>query len=97
MPSPDSVLQLRFDGREVTAHAGQTVGAALLDAGIRYWRTTRNHGRPRGLICGIGVCYDCLVTVDGLANQRACLVRAADGMQLSSEPAPLPTPAASDD
>jgi predicted molibdopterin-dependent oxidoreductase YjgC len=97
MPSPDSVLQLRFDGREVTAHAGQTVGAALLDAGIRYWRTTRNHDRPRGLFCGIGVCYDCLVTVDGLANQRACLVRAADGMQLSSEPAPLPTPAASDD
>jgi predicted molibdopterin-dependent oxidoreductase YjgC len=97
MPSPDSLLHLTFDGREVTTHAGQTVGAALVDAGIRSWRTTRTHGRPRGLFCGIGVCYDCLITVDGLANQRACLVRAADGMQLSSEPAPLPTPGATDE
>jgi predicted molibdopterin-dependent oxidoreductase YjgC len=86
MPSPDSLLHITFDGREVTAHAGQTVGAALLDAGIRYWRTTRNHGRPRGLFCGIGICYDCLLTVDGSANQRACLVPVVDGMKVQSGP-----------
>jgi predicted molibdopterin-dependent oxidoreductase YjgC len=97
MASPDQLLHLTFDGREVTARAGQTVGAVLIDAGIRSWRTTRNHRRPRGLFCGIGICYDCLITVDGLANQRACLVRAANGMRLSSEQAPLPTPGASDD
>jgi predicted molibdopterin-dependent oxidoreductase YjgC len=94
MPSPDPLLHLTFDGHEVTAHAGQTVGASLIDAGIRSWRTTRNHGEPRGIFCGIGICYDCLITVDGLANQRACLVRAANGMRLSSEPAPLATPGA---
>ena len=97
MSSPHPLVHLTFDGRDVTAHEGQTVGAALVEAGIRSWRTTRNHGRPRGLFCGIGVCYDCLITVDGLADQRACLVHAVEGMRLSSEAAPLPTPGATDD
>jgi predicted molibdopterin-dependent oxidoreductase YjgC len=96
MPSPAPLL-FTFDGRDITAHPGQTVGAALIDAGIHSWRTTRNHGRPRGLFCGIGICYDCLITVDGLANQRACLVAVVDGMRLSSERPPLPTPEAVDD
>jgi predicted molibdopterin-dependent oxidoreductase YjgC len=97
MPSPAPLLHLTFDGNDVTAHPGQTVGAALIDAGIHSWRTTRNHGRPRGLFCGIGICYDCLITVDGLANQQACLVIVAGGMRLSSEVAPLPTPRAVDE
>lgn len=75
-----------LDGRELTARPGQSVGAAMAAAGIPSWRTTRKDGRPRGLFCGIGVCYDCLVTVDGAANQRACLVPAADGMALTTEP-----------
>jgi predicted molibdopterin-dependent oxidoreductase YjgC len=77
-------IELTFDGKPLTAAPGQSVGAALVDAGIRSWRTTRHGGRPRGLFCGIGVCFDCLVTVDGRANQRACLVRARDGMALES-------------
>jgi predicted molibdopterin-dependent oxidoreductase YjgC len=62
-----------FAGAELTALPGQTVAAALLAHGIRSWRTTRVAGRPRGLFCGIGVCFDCLVTVDGRPNVRACL------------------------
>lgn len=77
-------VQIIFDGIPVAARAGVTVGAALTDAGIRSWRTTRIGGAPRGLFCGIGVCYDCLITVDGLPNQRACLVPAVDGMRLST-------------
>ncbi len=77
-------ITLTFDGRPVPAVAGDSVGAALTRAGVRSWRTTRREGRPRGLFCGIGVCYDCLLTVDGSANQRACLVPAVDGMELSS-------------
>ena len=50
-----------------TSRAGQTVAAALTAAGIRTWRTTR-HGAPRGLFCGMGVCQDCLVTIDGRAE-----------------------------
>ena len=77
-------IRLSFDGRPIAAFAGDSVGAALTRAGVRSWRTTRHQGRPRGLFCGIGVCYDCLLTVDGSANSRACLVPAADGMELRS-------------
>lgn len=73
---------LRFDGREVPFREGQTVGAALMADGIASWRTTRRGGEPRGLFCGIGVCFDCLVTVDGQRDQRACLVAARDGQEV---------------
>lgn len=73
-----------FDGAPITATAGQSVGAALVDAGVRSWRTTRSDGRPRGLFCGIGVCFDCLVTIDGRPNQRACLVPVREGMAIES-------------
>ena len=75
----------RFDDSDIAFTEGQTVGAALIGAGIYSWRLTRRHGAPRGLFCGIGVCYDCLVTVDGVANQRACQVGAADGMTVSTQ------------
>ncbi|CDR08273.1 (2Fe-2S)-binding protein [Streptomyces iranensis] len=80
-----SAYRLTFDGRTVTARPGQSVGAALVAAGIVAWRTTRRESRPRGLFCGIGVCFDCLITVDGRPGQRACLVPARDGMRLSAE------------
>jgi predicted molibdopterin-dependent oxidoreductase YjgC len=68
-----------FDGRPVAFTQGQTVGAALWAGGVRSWRRTRFGGRPRGLFCGIGVCFDCLVEVDGRPDQRACLVPARPG------------------
>jgi len=74
-----------FDGREIGFRRGQTVGAALVAAGIRSWRTTRLHGQPRGLFCGIGVCYDCLVVADGVPNQRACRVAATSGMVVHTQ------------
>ncbi|MDT0444762.1 (2Fe-2S)-binding protein [Streptomyces johnsoniae] len=85
-------LALTFDGTPLTARPGQSVGAALTDHGIKSWRGTRKEGAPRGLFCGIGICYDCLITVDGVPNQRACLVPARDGMELSSAPPELPLP-----
>lgn len=78
-------MMMTFDGREIPFVSGQTVGAALTAAGIRSWRTTRVEGRPRGLFCGIGICFDCLLVVDGRPNQRACLLLARDGMQLASQ------------
>lgn len=83
-------ITLLLDGDPVAARAGQTVGAALTAAGVRSWRTTRQDNRPRGLFCGIGVCFDCLLTVDGVPNQRACLVSARDGMVLETRPVARP-------
>ncbi len=70
---------ITFAGREIPFEPGQTVAAALIAAGIRSWRRTRGEGAPRGLFCGIGACYDCLVTINGQPAQRACLVLARDG------------------
>ena len=71
---PGPAFTVTFDGREIEAWPGQTVAAALWASGVTSWRTTRVEGRPRGVFCGIGVCFDCLVTVNDRPNQRACLV-----------------------
>jgi predicted molibdopterin-dependent oxidoreductase YjgC len=76
---------IRFDGRDVAAEPGQTVAAALWAAGVRSWRTTRDRGAPRGLFCGIGVCFDCLITIDAVPNQRACVVPVRDGMVVTTQ------------
>jgi predicted molibdopterin-dependent oxidoreductase YjgC len=70
---------ITFDGREIPCCEGWTIGAALTAAGVRSWRVTRRGGRPRGLFCGIGVCFDCLVTVNGRPSVRACLATAHSG------------------
>ena len=74
-----------FDGQHVEFRPGQSVGAALVAAGRPSWRSTRRDGAPRGIFCGIGVCFDCLVTIDGHPNQRACLVSCVDGMKVSTQ------------
>ncbi|MEU1404124.1 (2Fe-2S)-binding protein [Streptomyces sp. NPDC005728] len=76
---PGAAFTVTFDGRPVGALPGQTVAAALWAAGVTSWRSTREAGRPRGVFCGIGVCFDCLVTVNGRPNQRACLVPVRPG------------------
>lgn len=74
-----------FDGSPVPFAEGQTVGAALWAHGIRSWRTTRFGGRPRGLFCGIGVCFDCLVEIEGHPDRRACLEPAAEGLTVRTQ------------
>lgn len=85
-----SPVSIRFDGREIEALEGETVAASLAAAGIVAVREARS-GAPRGPFCGMGVCFDCLVTVDGRPSQRACLTKVAAGMDIRS--APLATPA----
>jgi predicted molibdopterin-dependent oxidoreductase YjgC len=70
---------ITFDGREIPFEPDQSVAAALIAAGIRSWRRTRGDGAPRGLFCGIGACYDCLVVINGRPAERACLAPAQDG------------------
>ena len=76
---------ITYAGRTVHARAGQSVAAALIEAGVRSWRVTRQEERPRGVFCGIGVCFDCLLTIDGQPAQRACLVQVRDGMVLGDD------------
>jgi glycine/D-amino acid oxidase-like deaminating enzyme len=64
-----------YEGRQVPVRPGDTVAAALFRAGLTRQRITRL-AEDRGLFCGIGLCHDCLVQIDGRAGQRACMVPA---------------------
>ena len=75
-------ITILVDGDEITAHLGETVAGALMGAGIRAFRETFRRKLPRGLYCGMGVCYDCLVLVDGRPNTRACMTYVIEGMQI---------------
>jgi predicted molibdopterin-dependent oxidoreductase YjgC len=75
-------VNFTFDGVPMQAQRGQTVGAALLAGGMISWRVTRSGGRPRGLFCGIGTCFDCLVDVNNDHAVRACLTPVRDGDRL---------------
>jgi predicted molibdopterin-dependent oxidoreductase YjgC len=74
-------VTILLDGRPVRAHAGETVATVLIAEGHTATRTTAG-GQPRGLFCGMGVCFDCLVVVDGTPNTRACMTFVAEGMDV---------------
>lgn len=74
-------VTITVDGEPVAAVLGETVAAALFASG-RSTQTVGADGQPRGAFCGMGVCHDCLVTIDGRAGQRACLSPVEDGMRI---------------
>ena len=78
-------LFFALDGAEVAAYEGESIAAALLASGRRFTRTTERTGEPRGYFCGMGVCQDCLVTVDGSPNVRACMTPVRHGMRVETQ------------
>ncbi len=81
-----SEISFTFNGEEFRCVPGQSVAAALIASDERELRTTRFGNEPRSIFCGIGICYDCVVVVDGVANQRSCLIEAKQGMKVESAP-----------
>lgn len=85
-----SVLPIRhpvaidFDGRTLKARAGETVAACLLRAGVTAFRRTPVTGAARMPYCMIGLCFDCLVEIEGQGALQACLVTVTDGMRIRS-------------
>jgi len=73
-------VTLTIDGRSVQARDGDTIAAVMLAAGFPHCRTTPVSGAPRAPYCMMGVCFDCLVVVDGVGNRQGCLVRVREGM-----------------
>ncbi len=78
-------VAITVDGKAISARAGDTVAAALLLAGIDHCRTTPVTGAPRAPYCLMGVCFDCLVTVDGVGSRQGCLVSVRDGMTIETQ------------
>jgi len=73
-----------IDGEPYTARAGDTVAAALLASGRTALRTTAVRGVARGPFCLMGVCFDCLVAIDGQPAQQACAIAVAPGMRVET-------------
>jgi D-hydroxyproline dehydrogenase subunit gamma len=74
-------VELMLDGRPVVGYEGESIATVLFAEGHLSTRTTRD-GAPRGVFCGMGVCFDCLVVVDGIPNTRACVTWVREGMDV---------------
>jgi len=79
-----SAVKISVDGNLIDAYEGETIATALLSAGIRTFRLSPKHKEPRSLFCGMGICFECLVTVDGVHAVRACVTPVADGMRVET-------------
>lgn len=78
-------VTLTIDGSAITARATDAVAAALLAAGHAACRETAVSNTPRGPYCLMGVCFDCLVSIDGVGNRQGCLVRVREGMRVETQ------------
>jgi predicted molibdopterin-dependent oxidoreductase YjgC len=74
-------IRLTIDGRRIDVAAGTTVAAALVAAGVQGSRLSVG-GEPRSALCGMGVCQECRVTIDGVCHRLACQTLCADGMNI---------------
>lgn len=98
--SPDPIrssatsVRISVDGKEYSGVNGQTIAAILIASGTLSWRATSSQSRPRGMFCGIGVCFDCIAEVNGLRDVRLCQREAVDGDIIQTQHDLLPTPAA---
>jgi hypothetical protein len=80
-----TAFEITIDGEPVMAYPGETLATVLFSTGQRRFRTTSNSGEPRGLYCGMGICFDCLVMLDGHPNVRACVTLAQPGARVERQ------------
>jgi hypothetical protein len=78
-------IDVEFDGRRLAVLGQRSVAAALLAAGVSRFRSTPVSGAPRAPYCMMGVCFECLLEIDGVANRQACLVPVESGMKIRSQ------------
>lgn len=71
------------DGVPIEAAPGTSIAALLANAGMHARRSVS--GEPRGALCGMGVCHECRVTIDGRVHQRACMALVAEGMVITRD------------
>jgi sarcosine oxidase subunit alpha len=79
-----SAIQVEIDGQVVSAYAGETVATVLMVSGSRTFTQANAYNLARTLFCGMGVCHQCLVTVDGIRDVRACMTKIRPGMKIET-------------
>ncbi|WP_342359297.1 (2Fe-2S)-binding protein [Terrarubrum flagellatum] len=80
-----ALVRFTFDGEALTAQEGDTVAAALLAAGQLATRHTPVSRAPRAPYCMMGVCFECLVVIDGAPNRQGCLTPVVEGMRVETQ------------
>lgn len=78
-------VNVQLDGSPLKVRRGLNVAAALLEANVTQFRRTPVTASPRGPFCMMGVCFDCILTIDGLANQQACMIEVCEGMEIERQ------------
>ena len=78
-------FEIEVDGERILAYEGETIAAALLAAGKRICRKTTKRKEPRGVYCGMGVCFECIMIVDGKPNTRVCQTLAAPNCKVQTQ------------
>ena len=81
-PSAQGAVTITFDDRTMTVPAGINVAAALLIGGVRDFRSSVVGQKPRAPYCMMGVCFECLVEINGVPARQSCLIPVEDGMQI---------------
>jgi sarcosine oxidase subunit alpha len=76
-------FQIFVDGRAVDADETTTVAAAMWNAGLAHFRKSVT-GQWRGPLCAMGICFECRVTIDGIAHRRACMETCAPQMRIET-------------
>lgn len=82
MPDPVRSISLTLDGVAISVSPGTTVAAAVLMAGSV--SRTSVTGEPRAPLCGMGICFECRVAIEGIPHQRSCQILCAAGMQVTT-------------
>lgn len=80
-----ATVAFTFDGTRIEARAGDSLAAALIAAGVDATRRSAVSDMARGPYCMMGVCFDCLVEVDGVPNRQACMVPVSDGLVVTTQ------------
>ena len=80
-----ATVEVIVEGAPVLVPEGASAAAAVLIAGYAAIRETAVSGAPRGPLCLMGVCFDCLAEIDGVANRQACMVTVAPGMRIARQ------------
>jgi D-hydroxyproline dehydrogenase subunit gamma len=79
------MVSLSLDGQPITARAGDSVAAALLANGALVCRETPVTAAPRGPYCLMGICFECLVSIDGIGSRQACMTPVREGMRIETQ------------
>jgi predicted molibdopterin-dependent oxidoreductase YjgC len=79
-----SVITLQINNQAISVAEGSTVATAIFAAGPDSFRCSVS-GEPRFPLCGMGVCFECRVTIDGVTHQRSCQIKAEEGMKIETD------------